>query len=873
MSLIRPMKISQVEKLNWKDLRNYYHLKMDLCKLLGDSYYMGLEAQERLRFVSNSLKSTDQGELRTIFTSSTSSILMNNEITRFWGVFWIDASTYESIKRGLTQITPFKKNSNIGFHFDQSNYDDDLELETGDSMSGANEERSLKHDIEKMVGACGLTKKREAPSAANVDRVMNTLSAVKEPWLIIFDNADDDELKLDAYIPMSEYGTVLVTTRNEHLEMKGGADTVNVTSLGEKDAVEVFRKARKIEHDQWKAKSKKYIESVRGLVMEQLGGLPLAINQAASHMRKKSLEPAQYTKRLEEKRAELLSDIDTMANNTYHLPVWSTWEVSVDAISEKATDSSRDALELLYLFACFNHRHIPQRLFRRAWKRVNDGMVAEEWIGKMTGGREWFKIHQPDIFRIGREDDSWTNIEERFDSAMELLTSYSLIAVKSSEDVHRNTEKDAEDRWIYMHPLVHTWAYDRLDTKTRERSLTVATFMACLSASAPYRGGRDQVNWLFRDLAHNFERLATRFIEHKAKYNGALTKEQVNIVKGLWASLVITLQWGKARRLRREILGSATQFVVSRAKSGTTATVQYIKKYGSSPNLKGKGFSPSLRGRSPSPSPNLCGKSPPLLGQDGFGEPIPLTTPPIEEEPPAEVQEENTGKPQSRGSYSSMKGRANAAFMRKASPYLRSKRSSQFQVEECGDQLDNQDVAAEETALPQDPLYASTTDSATSDSRSHNTKQDEKNDTEATQQTSIAQAEGPRPSASHETPLLEPDEKNTPSSNDPAATDPNGSPLFTRDESGPHAPPAKLSRIQRALMQRTKHETTAFFKKRPLGLRAKNAAVAQGDEVSEDAGARLGEMEEVSLVVEDTALVEGGGSTPVESDDVVVTWP
>ena len=110
-----------------------------------------------------------------------------------------------------------------------------------------------------------------------------------------------------------------------------------------------------------------------------------SLDQAASLMRKKNLEPAQYRKKFEEKRAELLSDADTMASNTYHLPVWSTWEVSIDAISEKATDQSRDALELLYLLSCLNYRNVPQRLFRRAWKRVNYGMVADEWVRSRAG--------------------------------------------------------------------------------------------------------------------------------------------------------------------------------------------------------------------------------------------------------------------------------------------------------------------------------------------------------------------------------------------------------------------------------------------------------------------------------------------------------
>ena len=197
---------------------------------------------------------------------------------RFWGVFWIDSNTHESIKRGLTQLSPFKKDNSIGFDLESDTGDDDKDAESEDSVSDANEERSFKNDIAKITGTLGLAKKQEAPRACNVDRVLKTLSMIKEPWLIIFDNADDDELKLEPYLPVSEFGSILVTTRNEHLEMKGGAQTVSVNSLGAEDALEVFRKARNVDPAQWHAKSKKYIDSVRDLLIEQLGGLPLAIS-------------------------------------------------------------------------------------------------------------------------------------------------------------------------------------------------------------------------------------------------------------------------------------------------------------------------------------------------------------------------------------------------------------------------------------------------------------------------------------------------------------------------------------------------------------------------------------------------------------------
>ena len=503
-----------------------------------------------------------------------------------------------------------------------------------------------------------------------------------------------------------------------------------------------------------------------------------------------------------------------------------------------------------------------------------------EKIAKMTGGKEWFKAHQPDVFRIGHEQEDWSHIEERFDDAVELLTSYSLVMVKNSEEVHKTGEKDAEDRWFYMHPLVHTWAFDRLDSKTKGRSLTVATFMACLAASAPYRNPRDQVEWLFRDLAHNLERLATLFIEQKTRHNESFTKEQSNIVKGLWAALVATLQWGKARRLRRELLGSATRFMFTRAKSGTAVTVNYIKKHSSSPSLIAKGFSPSLKSRSSSPSPSLSAKSPPLLSQDVFGDAIPLSTPPIEEETSLELGEIETEQTASRGgSYSSITNRAKlgtAAFMRRASPSLQSKSSSppdndneekELEQIESGpivpDQEDQPDghggLCIVEAPTPIDSQGSSFEQFETRAARSLARARDESTtlmrrisphlrsqstDRESTHEHAETQTQ---PASSEKSsPVSLPEESPGDKSSPQQGLDEESSPsdekanvvadetrVAVHTEETPRASTVKLSKMQQALMKRTMQETTALLKKKPSAFSFKKSAKAQDTEAAE----------------------------------------
>lgn len=50
--------------------------------------------------------------------------------------------------------------------------------------------------------------------AANANAALHWLSNLDEEWLLIIDNADDAEVKLDEYLPKGSRGHVLITTRN-----------------------------------------------------------------------------------------------------------------------------------------------------------------------------------------------------------------------------------------------------------------------------------------------------------------------------------------------------------------------------------------------------------------------------------------------------------------------------------------------------------------------------------------------------------------------------------------------------------------------------------------------------------------------------------
>src|SRR6202050_5935479 len=87
---------------------------------------------------------------------------------RFWKIFWVDATTAETIKRSLRDIAndPDARASGVK-HSDKS--------------------------------------------------VLQWLSQIKHDWLLVFDNASGDQDRVAGYIPPGNQGNILFSSRNRGL--------------------------------------------------------------------------------------------------------------------------------------------------------------------------------------------------------------------------------------------------------------------------------------------------------------------------------------------------------------------------------------------------------------------------------------------------------------------------------------------------------------------------------------------------------------------------------------------------------------------------------------------------------------------------------
>jgi hypothetical protein len=166
-------------------------------------------------------------------------------------------------------------------------------------------------------------------------------------WLLIFDNADTvDEIRAwlpPALLPPGVPGHVLVTTRRDGFTALGEVYDLDV--VDEKEAVQILR-----------SRVPRIDDETAGQIAEELGRLPLALEQASAYIIRSQLPPGDYLQLLRTRARELYgrgkvaSRDDTIAT---------LWTLSFDRVGQEEPA----ALQLLAMCAYLAPVPIPLDLF------------------------------------------------------------------------------------------------------------------------------------------------------------------------------------------------------------------------------------------------------------------------------------------------------------------------------------------------------------------------------------------------------------------------------------------------------------------------------------------------------------------------------
>jgi hypothetical protein len=195
----------------------------------------------------------------------------------------------------------------------------------------------------------------EADQQAAIQAVKTWL-ARNRGWLLIFDNAEGPE-EIRPYLPTGSSGDVVITSRRP--DWRSIAAPLSVGTLSAEDAVE-FLHRRSGQED----------ESASRELVEELGWLPLAIEQAAAYIDEHGRSISEYLDLFRKHWQEILRR--GQSSPDYPNSVKTTWELSFAKVREQSPAGA----DLLKLCAFLAPDDIPLDIIRDGKEMLPDPLAS-----------------------------------------------------------------------------------------------------------------------------------------------------------------------------------------------------------------------------------------------------------------------------------------------------------------------------------------------------------------------------------------------------------------------------------------------------------------------------------------------------------------
>ena len=296
-------------------------------------------------------------KLRKIFSPSADSKLMSRHSCLLWGtggigktqiclkfieemsgrfshVFWVDASSLESVTMSLRGIS-----SNFAAFF----LDD------------------------------------------SVESVLQWMSCIQEEWLIVFDNVDALPVHVvEKFIPPGSRGNVLITSRNRSIgRLVSSENIIEIDEMEKADAIALLLKASHLNT------SASHLEVAKNIVTE-LGCMPLAVDHAGAYIEAGRCSIHSYLQQFSLHRKTLMSDATFKGASNYDRTVYGTWDLSFKEIKRRASEESNDgdaqaahaAILILQICAFYHHSNISKNIFQSAAEKSKEYVVDSELAKK-----------------------------------------------------------------------------------------------------------------------------------------------------------------------------------------------------------------------------------------------------------------------------------------------------------------------------------------------------------------------------------------------------------------------------------------------------------------------------------------------------------
>ncbi len=221
----------------------------------------------------------------------------------------------------------------------------------------AENEQELKTDFVAIAKLLNLPEQDSSNQDETREAVKQWLSC-NEKWLLILDNVDAPAA-VKPFLPVIHSGCVLLTTRSQDVRALGIAMPLTLPELSPNEAQAFLLKSTGRENAE-----PEECAAAKQLGVE-LGGLPLALEQAAAYVGQNDTPFQSYLKSFKKRRLALLNAQDPVQGDYAH-SVATTWDINFQLIQRKSPAS----VELLNLSAFLAPERIPLELLIKAGSRL-----------------------------------------------------------------------------------------------------------------------------------------------------------------------------------------------------------------------------------------------------------------------------------------------------------------------------------------------------------------------------------------------------------------------------------------------------------------------------------------------------------------------
>lgn len=312
-----------------------------------------------------------------------------------------------------------------------------------------------------------------------------------DDWLLILDNYDPDK-GMSQYIPPGNKGNIIYTSRFNNLTQQLPREAVvQVNEMSKDDAITLLLRAAREAPE-----NPEYRKSC-GPIVDALGCLPLALDQAGAFMGETQISFPDYLTQFLEVKQDLLKNPKHLGANEQNTAVYTTFNLSyymLEAFQKlrggySKAEAARTSIKILNTICFYHNSGIMEDMVRRAAeyrsKRVaNIDMPDDDYSIQ--------DLLEVDKQKGGKWDAS------AFRKAVDLLDSFSLL------------KKDPGYE-LSMHVLVHLWARDRMSSKQRASFSKSARIL--IHDAIPIVGMNDSSNAYFRRRIFPHSETCERLVE------------------------------------------------------------------------------------------------------------------------------------------------------------------------------------------------------------------------------------------------------------------------------------------------------------------------------------------------------------------------